>query len=277
MSVCFSRSFFISFPPHPPTAPFRWHSRVPPPQYVNHLNPRLKSTEFTALEDATIWRLYATVGTQWAKMSKVIPGRTDNNLKNRFHNLKRQLIREEDTRQRGTEPAEYASLVYAERVREIPHFLRTKIEDMWNYRRNIGLVAAGSVREESSTEDAVVGGVTPVKIDEKEGAGSSSTVSGGAAAGTTMTGEEEEQRTRRFGPFEVVSDPTQCGRCGLLVPSVQCGSEVCARTRWCRVCTRVSMHLAGNVLRECINLRRVQNAEIVGGVDKLMNDIWNGL
>jgi hypothetical protein len=141
-------------------------------QYVNHLNPRLKSTEFTALEDATIWRLYATVGTQWAKMSKVIPGRTDNNLKNRFHNLKRQLLREEDSRLRAPEPAGYAGLVHAGRVREVPHFLRTKIEDMWNYRRNIGLVAAGSAREESSSaEDGAGGGG---KDEEREGAGSSS-------------------------------------------------------------------------------------------------------
>ncbi len=270
----------ISFSFQPPPPPPSSHSFVgvrarPRTQYVNHLNPRLKSTDFTALEDATIWRLYATVGTQWAKMSKVIPGRTDNNLKNRFHNLKRQLIREEDSRQRGAEPSGYASLVHAERVREVPHFLRTRIEDMWNYRRNIGLVAAGTVREELSPEDVAVVGVVPVKIDEKEGLGTSSIVGGSGT--TTTTVEEEEPRTRRFGPFEVVSDSTQCGRCGLLVPSVQCGNEVCSRTRWCRVCTRVSMHLAGNMLRECINLRRVQDAEVVGGMEKLMNDIWNGL
>ena len=91
--------------------------------------------------------------TQWAKMSKVIPGRTDNNLKNRFHNLRRQLLREEDSRLHGPEPVGYAGLVYAGRVRKVPHFLRTKIEDMWNYRHNIGLIAAGSTREEPSAED----------------------------------------------------------------------------------------------------------------------------
>jgi len=37
------------------------------------------------------------------------------------------------------------------------------------------------------------------------------------------------------------------------------------------------MHLAGNVLRECMNLRKIQDAELAGGVNKLMNDIWNGL
>ena len=227
---------------------------------MNHLNPRLKNTEFTALEDATIWRLYATVGTQWAKMSKVIPGRTDNNLKNRFHNLKRQLLREEDSRLRAPEPLGYAELVHAERVREIPHFLRTKIDDMWNYRRNIGLIAAGSVHEESATEE------------EAAAAEESPSVGEAAAAG-----EFFEPRRRRFGPFEVVSEPAQCGRCGLLAPSVQCGNEICTRTRWCRVCTRVSMHLAGNVLRECMNLRKIQDAELAGGVNKLMNDIWNGL
>mmetsp|Transcript_38653 Transcript_38653/g.69670 ORF Transcript_38653/g.69670 Transcript_38653/m.69670 type:complete len:710 (-) Transcript_38653:248-2377(-) len=224
-------------------------------RYVNHLNPRLKHTEFTPLEDATIWRLYATVGTQWAKMSKVIPGRTDNNLKNRFHNLKRQLQREEESRLRAPMPDEYEASVHSERVREIPQFLRTKIEEMWNHKRHIGVVAANSI-EESREEEA--------KDEEKDSGADSSTL--GA----------DLQKFRKFGPFETVTEPIQCGRCGLFIPSVQCGNEMCTKTKWCRVCTKVSMHLGGNVLRECLNLRKSQDGELVDGVDKLMNEVWNG-
>jgi hypothetical protein len=133
-------------------------------------------------------------------MSKVIPGRTDNNLKNRFHNLKRQLLREEDSRLRAPEPAGYAGLVHAGRVREVPHFLRTKIEDMWNYRRNIGLVAAGSAREESSSaEDGAGGGG---KDEEREGAGSSSpsAVGSGGGGGGGGAGGGCQNRTRGLGP-----------------------------------------------------------------------------
>ena len=220
----------------------RFHLKL---KYVNHLNPRLKNSDFTPLEDATIWRLYATIGSQWAKMSKVIPGRTDNNLKNRFHNLKRQLYREEDSRQRSTE--DIKALVYSEHIREIPKFLQTKIEDMWNCKRHIGIVAASSAqesREEVDIYDEENGGVEP---------------------------SIEQKQHRKFGPFEAVVEPTQCERCGLFLPSLQCGNEICTKTKWCKVCTKVSLHLTGNVLRECMNLRKIQDEELAKGLEKLLS------
>eukprot|EP00571_Detonula_confervacea_P000480 CAMPEP_0172314676 /NCGR_PEP_ID=MMETSP1058-20130122/23101_1 /TAXON_ID=83371 /ORGANISM="Detonula confervacea, Strain CCMP 353" /LENGTH=747 /DNA_ID=CAMNT_0013028605 /DNA_START=101 /DNA_END=2344 /DNA_ORIENTATION=+ len=241
-------------------------------RYVNHLNPRLKHTEFNPLEDATIWRLYATIGTQWAKMSKVIPGRTDNNLKNRFHNLKRQLQREEDRRLRGPPPEEpvkgYKKLIHSDKIREIPQFLRTKIEEMWNHQRHIGHIAANSVqesREEDQEEDS--GGAKEEVVDEQQ---KDSAVESSMGAAAT----EDDQKFRKFGPFETVTEPVQCGRCGLFMPSVQCGDEMCTKTKWCRVCAKVSMHLGGNVLRECMNLRKSQDGEVAKGVEKLLaNDV----
>mmetsp|Transcript_11530 Transcript_11530/g.18762 ORF Transcript_11530/g.18762 Transcript_11530/m.18762 type:complete len:155 (-) Transcript_11530:270-734(-) len=152
-------------------------------------------------------------------------------------------------------PDEYEASVHSERVREIPQFLRTKIEEMWNHKRHIGVVAANSI-EESREEEA--------KDEEKDSGADSSTL--GA----------DLQKFRKFGPFETVTEPIQCGRCGLFIPSVQCGNEMCTKTKWCRVCTKVSMHLGGNVLRECLNLRKSQDGELVDGVDKLMNEVWNG-
>jgi hypothetical protein len=61
------------------------------------------------------------------------------------------------------------------------------------------------------------------------------------------------------------------------MPSVQCGTKMCTRTRWCRVCMKVSMHLAGNILMECMNIRRIQDTDLVGGMDRLMNNLWNRL
>ncbi len=68
------------------------------------------------------------------------------------------MLREEDLRLHAPEPAGYAGLVYARRVREVLHYLRTRIKDMWNYPRNISHVAAGSFREGSLAEDAAGGG-----------------------------------------------------------------------------------------------------------------------
>ena len=241
-------------------------------QYVNHLNPRLKHTEFNPLEDATIWRLVATIGTQWAKMSKVTPGRTDNNLKNRFHNLKRQLQREEDRRMRGPPPEEpvkgYKDLVHADKIREIPQFLRTKIEKMWNHQCHIGHIAANSVkesREDVDPDDNDSGAVTATKEVEEE---QQQHKDNGALESSTAEGD---QKFRKFGPFETVTEPIQCGRCGLFMPSVQCGDEMCTKTKWCRVCTKVSMHLGGSVLRECMNLRKRQDGEVAKGVEKLVD------
>ena len=227
-------------------------------QYVNHLNPGLKHTDFTPLEDATIWRLYATVGTQWAKMSKVIPGRTDNNLKNRFHNLKRQLQREEDGRIRAPEPDRYNELIHVDRVREVPKHLRSRIEDMWNQPRHIGLAAANSVQESR---------------DERE-----SSMKNDGVMTSSLPEDHQRVGSRRFGPFETVTagEPVQCGRCNLFMPSVHCGNQVCTKTKWCRTCTKVSINLSGNVLRECLTLRKCQDVQLERDVEMLVGEIQNG-
>lgn len=226
-------------------------------RYVNHLNPRLKSTEWTPTEglffvihefiiiywfsltskyyplltDFVIWRLYATIGTQWAKMSKVIPGRTDNGIKNRFHNLKRQLDREEESRIRSPRPDKYEIKVREQWIRDIPPTMRSKIEELWNVERGIGKIAADTVK---------------------------------------ATRDREEEKNARYGPFEKVTSSVQCLRCALFVPSVQCGDEVCAKTQWCRSCTDVPVHMSGNTLRECLNLKKIQNQALNGGLEDLM-------
>jgi hypothetical protein len=60
-------------------------------RYLNHLGPHLKHTEWSALEDATIFRLHASQGSKWSQMVKSLPGRTDNGIKNRFHHLRRRF------------------------------------------------------------------------------------------------------------------------------------------------------------------------------------------
>jgi hypothetical protein len=198
-------------------------------RYVNHLNPRLKTTDFTPIEDATIWRMFATVGTKWAIMSKIIPGRTDNNLKNRFHNLKRQLGREEDARSRASLPRNIHDIVHVDRIREIPSFLTTKIEDMWDSQGHMGIIVANTVEGDG---------------DEKSGP-------------NEPVGEEGRHRDF-FGPFiPIEGNPVQCLRCGLFAPSLQCGIEICSKTKWCKSCTKTPMHIGGSVLRECLSLRKV--------------------
>lgn len=186
-------------------------------RYVNHLNPRLKNCDWSPAEDATIFHLYNTCGSQWAKMSKMIPGRTDNGIKNRFHNLRRQLEREDEHRVRLSKPEDFPDEVQLDRIRNFPKHLRGKCDSLWDMSDGVGVLAAQSVL-------------------------------GGSFA----------RNAGRFGPFKK-ADPNgeQCARCGLFAPSTHCGLQICTKSKWCIACTRLPPHMCGNILRECLNLRRI--------------------
>lgn len=190
-------------------------------RYVNHLNPRLKVSDWTPVEDSTIFHLYNTIGSHWAKMSKIIPGRTDNGIKNRFHNLRRQLEREDEHRLRLNAARDYPEEIRLDLVREFPPKLRGKAAELWDIKSGLSVLAAQSVL----------------------GAGMSRTAG-------------------RFGPFRPADALDICVRCGFLVPSVQTGNEVCTKTGWCQTCARIPPHVSGNMLRECLNLRRSQLPEM---------------
>lgn len=114
-------------------------------RYVNHLNPRLKVTDWSPLEDATIFHLYNTLGSHWAKMSKIVIGRTDNGIKNRFHNLRRQLEREDEHRLRLSAARDFPDEIRLELVREFPEELRGKSAELWDIKSGLSVLAAQSV------------------------------------------------------------------------------------------------------------------------------------
>lgn len=61
-------------------------------RWCNQLNPNVKRGPFTPEEDNTILMQHAIHGNKWAVISRYMPGRTDNQVKNRFNSTLRRLI-----------------------------------------------------------------------------------------------------------------------------------------------------------------------------------------
>lgn len=60
-------------------------------RYYNHLKPTLNRAEWSPVEDSLLYRLHSALDSKWATIALFFQGRSNNNTKNRFHQLRRRL------------------------------------------------------------------------------------------------------------------------------------------------------------------------------------------